>query len=132
MIIWALLVLPFMESSILAFWYLFSFFLHACNLRTWFLNYPLHFEHAKITNHVFNWNTFSTAILISKIDFNCLLLFKLFFLVSELYDFVQLILQFVSDVSKLRQYFNFRTFSIVIYGRFNYNFSIPFYLFSDL
>ena len=119
-----------MESSIPASWYLFSFFLHACNLRAWFLNYPLLFEHVKITNHFFNWNTFSTAIQ-RKIDFNYLLLFQLFFLVSKLYEFVQLILQFGSDVSKLRQYYHFRAFSIVIYGNFNSNFSILFYLFSS-
>ena len=54
-------------------------------LIVWFIKYALSFESAKIHKHCLHWSVFSADIN-RKIIFNCFPLFKLFLLVSKLYE----------------------------------------------
>ena len=57
-------------------------------VKVWSINYALHFGSVRIHKHCLYWSAFSTDIN-TKIVFNCLLLFKLFLLVSKLYELSQ-------------------------------------------
>ena len=54
-------------------------------VKIWYVNYALHFGSVKINKHCLYWIAFSTDIN-RKIIFNSLLLFKLFLVVSKLYE----------------------------------------------
>ena len=66
-------------------------------MQIWSINYAFHFGCVKISKHCLRWNVFSTNIN-RNIIFNCLLRFKLFFLVSGLYESKLKISQFFSDM----------------------------------
>ena len=51
----------------------------------WSINYALYFGSVKVFKNYLYWSVFSTEIN-RKIIFNCLLLFKLFLLVSKLFE----------------------------------------------
>ena len=50
-------------------------------VKIWYMNYALHFGSAKIDKNSLYWSLFRTDIN-RKVIFDCLLLFKLFWLVS--------------------------------------------------
>ena len=65
--------------------------------QIWSINYALHFGSVKVHKNCLYWSAFSADIS-RNIIFNCLLLFKLFLLVSKLYESSQQIPQFFSDM----------------------------------
>ena len=66
-------------------------------MQIWSVNYSLHFGSVKINKHCLYWKVFSTNIY-SKIFFNRLLLFKLYLLVSKLYELSQQMPQLFSNM----------------------------------
>ena len=68
--------------------YHFRYFSGLYTVRIWFINYTLHFGCVKIHKHCLYWCAFSTDIN-RKMVFIGLLLFKLFLLVSKLYELGQ-------------------------------------------
>ena len=62
--------------------YLFRLFSGLWIVQIWSINYALHLGNVKICKHCLYWCVFSTQMN-RKIIFNCLLLFKLFLLVSK-------------------------------------------------
>ena len=94
-------------------------------LQIWSVNYALHFGGAKIHKNCLYWSVFSTDVY-RKIAFNRLLLFKLFMLVSKLYESVNSKFSFLTCLETEAR-FIFEGFSIIIYGKFNSNFQVLFY-----
>ena len=90
-------------------------------VKIWSINYVLHFESVKIDKHCSYWRLFSTDIN-TKIFFDCLLVFKLFWLVSKFHNFLR----------QLRQGVYLRVSSIAICGKFNSNFPVHIFSFFHL
>ena len=96
-------------------------------VQIWSINYALYFGSVKIykQKHCLYWSVFSTDIN-RKIIFNFLLLFKVFLLVSKLYESSH---NFFWHAQKLRQGLYLRGFIIVINWRFNSNIPVIFKFF---
>ena len=119
-------MLLIMETSVRAVC-TFSNFFGLQIVQIWSINYALHFGSAKIHKHCLYSNVFSTGIY-TKIIFNCLLLFKIFLLVSKLFESVKSVNStiFFCYARKLRQGLYLRALSIVIYAKLNSNFPVLF------
>ena len=66
-------------------------------MQIWSIIYSLYFENVKILKHCLYWKVLSTDIY-KNIYFNSLLLFKLYLLVSKLYELSQETQQCFSDM----------------------------------
>ena len=92
-------------------------------MKIWSANYVLHFGSVKTHKDFLYWSVFSSDIN-GKIVFNCLLHFKPFFLVRKLWLKSVNSTTFFWHAQKLRLGVYLRDFSIVIYEKFNSDFSV--------